>query len=163
MATLNTLDLKQECTWDDSYFKVWPEITKARIKRDANVILACCNLALEHKFRGSALGVRWKDLMFAIITRHLKNSSFDSMVALVRLEKGMERAAYRTGAQPLAKDVPYLIEGRKVDIVCWKKDLDESLTNPQIQNLVNYVWKHSTEIIDYSSPSLRTGDIKYAA
>ncbi|MBA2404037.1 MAG: hypothetical protein H0V66_04635 [Bdellovibrionales bacterium] len=148
LTTLNYLDLKSPVVLDDSYFKVWPEITRQKIKKEANKVMVSGNLSLNFNFRRGVMGISWKDLMFAFQVRHLKSSSYDAVVAAVRLEKGMERAAYRTGAHALSRDLPYTIEGQRVDIVCWPRNLDVLNIDNQIYALVEHVWKNSWEIVD---------------
>jgi hypothetical protein len=114
-----------------------------RVRKEADSILACCNLALSYEFRQGALGVRWKDLMFAVLVQYIRQISVDAMVATVRLEKGMERAAYRTGAIALARDIPYSIPGRRIDIVLWQKNLSVSNLDPQINALVEHICQHA--------------------
>jgi hypothetical protein len=148
VTTLNYLNLKSETDLDDSYFKVWPEISLRRLLKENERIITCCNLALNPKFRRGALGIKWKDFMFALLVQHVKHSEHDLMVAAVRLEKGMERAAYRTGACAIQKDLPYTIPGQRVDLVCWKHNINLKDHNPMIAGLVETVWNNSWMIID---------------
>lgn len=148
LTTLNYFDLENPVVLNDSYFTVWPEITRQKIKQEAKKVMVSGNLSLNFNFRRGAMGISWKDLMFAFQVRHLKDSSYDAVVAAVRLEKGMEKSAYRTGATALARDLPYSIEGQRVDIVCWKKNLDENKIDQNIYQLVNHVWRNSWEVSD---------------
>lgn len=162
LVTLNYFDLNDPVVMNDSYFKVWPEIASAKIKKEASNIMVCGNLSLCSDFRRNALGVSWKDLMFAFVVRHLKSSLFDSVVATVRLEKGMEKSAYRTGAHPIQRDLPYSIPGQRIDIVSWDRTLDETIIDKEIWSLVNFVWNNSSIIIETPSTIQKQGE-KYVA
>lgn len=148
LTTLNHLDLTDQVDLDDSFFKVWPEPTLREIKNEARKIMACCNVTVNFQFRRGTFDLCWKDLMLAFLVHYLKSTSIDAVVAAVRLEKGMEKSAYRTGAHALAKNLPYSIEGQRVDIVCWPRNLDENLIDPKIYNLVKYVFKNSWSIFE---------------
>ncbi len=92
--------------------------------------------------------------MFTFLVQHLKSSNFDAMVGVARLEKGVEKAAYRTGADSLAQNLPYTIEGQRIDIVCWRRELDEGILDKKLQSIVKAVWNKSWNVTE--------GD-KYAA
>lgn len=159
LTTLNVMDLEKQVYQDDSYFKVWTKSAQEKLLSHSKSIITCANLAMNFKFRKNVLGVSGKDLMFSVLVHYLKASAFDSMVAAVRLEKGMEKAAYRTGATCLESDLPYSIPGQRVDLVCWKRELDLALVDPEMCALSHYIWKNSSLIIDRH---LLTGE-KYAA
>lgn len=149
MTTLNVLNLNDPVTLDDSYFQVWPETSLMRVRKEADSVLACCNLALSYQFRKGAMNVRWKDLMFAVLVQYINRISVGGMVATVRLEKGMHEAAYRTGAIAIARDIPYSIPGRRIDIVLWKKNLSVAGLDPEINALVDYICQNSLITYDY--------------
>lgn len=144
VATLNHLDLSCIIDLDDSYFKIWPEIALHKLKKENKKIMTCGNFALNFNYRRGALGVSGKELLFAVLVWYLRESDRDSMIAAVRLEKGMEKAAYRTGAVCLQKDIPYSIPGQRVDLVSWRKSLDVDVMDPKIRDLSNSIWKHSS-------------------
>ena len=147
LTTLNTLNLNNTCDTDDSYFKVWPDLARAKLKKESKSIITCGNLALNFNYRRGALGVSGKDLIFYLLVKYLKYSQFDSMVAAVRLEKGMDRAAYRTGAHSLMKNVPYTIPGQFVDLVSWSRDLSEEIIDPEIKSLANWIWMNRSQVV----------------
>ena len=148
LTTLNILNLKNICDLDDSYFKVWPEFARRKLEKESKSIITCGNLALNFNYRRGALGVSGKDLIFYLLVKYLKYSSFDSMVAAVRLEKGMDRAAYRTGAHSIMKNVPYTIPGRFVDLVSWSRNLNEESIDPEIKTLANWIWLNRTQVVE---------------
>lgn len=149
LTTLNDLDLNQEMAWDDTYFKVWPEILKEKLKRISKRSISICNFSLVEEFRGKTFGINWKDLMLALEVRYFKNSKYDSMIAEARVERSMGNAAYRNGATFLAKNLPYEIEGQFIDIVLWDKNSNQNKIDPNIQSLVDHMWEKSSHIIDY--------------
>lgn len=148
LTTLNHLELDLRMDTDDSYFRVWPEIAIKKLKQEASTIYTCGNLALNFNFRRGALGVSGKDLIFAILVHYLKYSNADAMVAAVRLEKGMEKAAYRTGATAIQRDLPYSIPGQRVDLVSWHRSLNTSRLEPEIQNLAKWIWMNRSQIFE---------------
>jgi hypothetical protein len=148
LTTLNFLKLNLRMDTDDSYFKVWPQEAMKILKEEASIIYTCGNLALNFNFRRGAIGVSAKDLIFAILVHFLKYSSADAMVAAVRLEKGMEKAAYRTGAHPIYTNLPYSIPGQRVDLVSWHRSLNVKNLDPEIQNLASWIWINKTHIFD---------------
>lgn len=151
LTTLNLLDLNLRMDQDDSYFKVWPAIAVKALKQEANTIYSCGNLALNFNYRKGSLGISGKDLIFAILVHHLKYSKADAMVAAVRLEKGMEKAAYRTGAKAIAKDLPYSIPGQRVDLVSWHRNLNVNKLDPEVQELAKWIWLNRSQIIERQS------------
>lgn len=148
LTTLNVINLKSFRDLDDSYFKVWPSLALAKLKAEATNITICGNLALNFNYRRGTLGVSGKDLIFYLLVKFLKYSHFDSMVAAVRLEKGMERSAYRTGAHALLKNLPYSIPGQMVDLVSWHRNLDDSHIDFEIKKLGDWIWQTRTEVVN---------------
>lgn len=161
LITMNYMDLNDPVAMDDSYFKVWPELTRMRLKKEARNIIVTGNLTVNFNFRRGAYGQCWKKLIFAFLVRHIKSSSFDLAVGTPRLEKSVEKACYQTGARPLNRDLPYTIAGQRIDLVSWHRNLDENIIDPEIRSLVDYVWKNSLTIIHDSS--VNTQGEKYAA
>lgn len=151
LTTLNFLNLSSRMDLDDSYFSVWTKDSLDKLKENSSLIMTCGNLALNFNFRQGRLGVSGKDLVFALLVQYLKYSNRDSMVAAVRLEKGMERAAYRTGAYCLEADLPYSIPGQRVDLVCWHRTLDEKKIDSELNEVVKHIWLNSTELINVPS------------
>lgn len=149
LTTLNWMHLGDDLYLDDSFFKVWPKDAIENLKVEAKTIMTCCNVTLNFKFRQNALGVSAKDLLLALLVQHLKSSSIDAIVAAVRLEKSMEKAAYRTGAFPIYKDLPYTIPGQRVDLVCWHRNLDLNLIRPEIRNLSQDIFSKSQQGVRY--------------
>jgi hypothetical protein len=148
LTTLNFMNLNDPLYQDDSYFKVWPLDAVAKLKADSTNIMTCCNVTLNFKFRKNSFGVSGKDLMLAMLVQYLKASELDSIVAAVRLEKGMEKASYRTGAASIQRDLPYSIPGQRVDLVIWKKNLDLSHLDPEIKKLSQAIWTNSSVIVE---------------
>lgn len=148
LTTLNHFDLSLRMDQDDSYFKVWPPVAVKTLKKEARTIFSCGNLALNFNYRKGSLGISGKDLIFAILVHFIKYSQADAMVAAVRLEKGMEKAAYRTGATAIAKDLPYSIPGQRVDLVSWHRDLNINKLNPEVQELAKWIWLNRSQIIE---------------
>ena len=148
VITMNYFDLTSRMDLDDSYFKVWPENILSELKKTSKKIMTCGNLALNFNFRKGSIGVSGKDLIFALLVQFLKYNQLDSMVATVRPEKGVQRAAYRTGAHCLAEGLPFTIPGRMIDIVCWPSNLDDKKMDHELYQLVQYIWLNSTEIVE---------------
>lgn len=149
LTTLNWMDLTDDLYLDDSFFKVWPKDAIEGLKQEAKTIMTCCNVTLNFKYRQNALGVSGKDLLLALLVQYLKASSIDAIVAAVRLEKSMEKAAYRTGAFPIYKDLPYTIPGQRVDLVCWHKNLDLKKLDPDIKKLSEDIFSNSQQGVRY--------------
>lgn len=145
LTTLNWMDLSDDLYLDDSFFKVWPKDAIECLKQEAKTIMTCCNVTLNFKFRQNALGISCKDLLLSLLVQYLKASSVDAIVAAVRLEKSMEKAAYRTGASPIYRDLPYTIPGQRVDLVCWLRNLELKKLDPEILSLSNDIWNHSQQ------------------
>jgi len=150
LMTLNYINLKDPVAMDDSYFKVWPEFTLMKLKKEARNIIVTGSFTVNFNFRKKFHGVCWKSLICAFLVRYLKSSSFDCAVATPRLEKSVEKICYGTGAHSLHKDLPYTIEGQRIDLVSWHRNLDETIIDSEIWALVNYVWENSSRIIKTS-------------
>lgn len=144
LTTLNEMNLDKIIYRDDSFFRTWSPEALTDLRSHSRNILACCNVTLNFQFRKKSQGISGKDLMLAMLVQYLKHNPFDSIVAAVRIEKGMDKASYRTGAIALSRNVPYSIPGQRVDLVCWRKDLDLSGLDPDIRLISDYVWKNST-------------------
>lgn len=150
LLTLNYCDLTDPVSLDDSYFKVWPELAMAKIKKEGCNILISGNLTVNFNFRRGAYGLCWKKLIFSFLVRYLKSSPFDAVLGTPRLEKSVEKACYQTGAHTIHKNLPYTIEGQRIDLISWHRNLDESIIDPEIWSLVNLVWNNSTKIFGTS-------------
>jgi hypothetical protein len=162
LTTLNYLDLSNKIDIDDSYFKVWPEMAQRKLAKEATKVVSCGNLALNFNFRRGSFGVSGKDLIFYLLVKLLKYSTADSMIASVRVEKGMGEAALRTGAHLLMPKVPYTIPGKFVDLVSWSRSLDDSMVDPEIKNLASWIWQNRTQIVQNHIQVKNQGE-KYAA
>lgn len=158
LTTLNVLNLKSQQDLDDSFFRIWPEAKKVELIQTDSRIMTCCNVTLNFRYRRGALGVSGKDLLLAMLVHFLKSTNVDSILAEVRLEKGMEKASYRTGAECLVRNIPYTIPGQFVDIVRWDRNLDMNLWDPDIRGISSYVWNKSSRVISH----VKQGEI-YAA
>lgn len=146
LVTLNYCDLNDPVSLDDSYFKVWPELAMRKVKKEGSKILISGNLTVNFNFRRKAYGVCWKKLIFSFLVRYLKSSPFDAVLGTPRLERSVEKACYQTGAHSIHKDLPYTIEGQRIDLISWHRNLNVAIIDPEIWSLVNYVWNNSTKI-----------------
>lgn len=162
LMTLNYMDLNDPVAMDDSYFKVWPELAKMRLKKEARSAIITGNFTINFNFRKKAHGLCWKSLVCAFLVRHLKLSPFDAAVATPRLERSVEKICYGTGAHPLQQNLPYTIEGQRIDLISWHRDLDEKKIDPEIWSLVNYVWENSSTIIETLPSYSQQGDKRAA-
>lgn len=148
LVTLNYMNIEDRIYKDDSYFKVWTADALQKLHRSSKEIMTLCNVTLNFRFRKNAIGLSGKDLLLLMTVHYLKSQQLDAIVAAVRLEKSMEKSAYRTGAFAFAKDLPYSIPGQRVDLVCWNKEIDFSKLDPTIAELAEYIWKNSSIIVD---------------
>lgn len=134
-STLKVFDLQNPIHLDHSYFSVWPKELIEQLKQEQGKIFATCNFTVSFNYRRHALGVSWKDLYCAAIAEYVKHSDFLFAVGTPRIEKGVNKSCERTGAVALAKDLPYSIEGQRIDIIRWSKDAD-NLKDPVLKELV---------------------------
>lgn len=148
LVTLNYMNLEEKIYQDDSYFKVWTPDSIQGLYKNAKQIMTLCNVTLNFRFRKNSIGVSGKDLLLLMAVHYLKSQNLDAIVAAVRLEKSMEKSAYRTGAISLAKDLPYSIPGQRVDLVLWSKSIALEKLDPELVNLSTYIWINSSIITD---------------
>jgi hypothetical protein len=154
LCTANILNLHLEQDLDDSYFKVWPETVMNDLRTNANSIMTCCNATLNFEYRQNKIGMPGLDLVFGLLVMYLKSTNVDAILGTPRLEKGVEKSCYRTGAVQLAKNIPYTtIPGQNIDLVCWWKNLDLSKWDPELLEVITYIWNRNTIIHE-----LKTGD-----
>lgn len=144
LVTLNYMNLSEKIYQEDSYFKVWTPDSRKILQAQSTHIMTLCNVTLNFRFRQNAIGISGKDLLLLMAVYYLKSQKFDGIVAAVRLEKAMEKSAYRTGAIPLAKDLAYSIPGQRVDLVLWRKEIDLEKLDPELTNLATHIWFNST-------------------
>lgn len=146
LCTLNAFDLNQEQALDDSYFKVWPGEILSGLKSHSPHLLSCCNATIAFQYRKNNLGISGIDLLFSMIILYLKSTDYQGILGTARIEKKVPEACARTAATFLAKDVPYTIPGRFIDLVCWRRDLDLNLWDPEMRELSEFIWNRSTKI-----------------
>lgn len=146
LCTLNAFNLNQEQDLDDSYFKVWPSEIIAGLKREMPHLLSCCNATIGFKYRKNNLGFSGIDLIFTLINLYLRSTSYQGILGTARIEKKVPEACKRTAATILARNVPFTIPGQFIDLVCWRRDLDLNLWNPEMRELSEFIWNRSTYI-----------------
>jgi hypothetical protein len=142
------MNLYEKIYKEDSYFKVWTPDSLLALQSQFTDIMTLCNVTLNFKFRQNSIGVSGKDLLLLMAVYFLKSQNLDAIVAAVRLEKSMEKSAYRTGAIPLAKDLAYSIPGQRVDLVLWNKEINLEKLDSELTSLATHIWSNSTVYAD---------------
>jgi hypothetical protein len=147
LCTLNAFNLHHQKDLDDSYFKVWPQSVIGDMRRDMSNIVSCCNASIAFNYRKNQLGISGIDLLFSMIILFMKSTyDIEGIAGTARIEKKVPEACERTGATFFARNVPFSIPGRFIDLVCWKRDLDLNLWDPHMRKAAEYIWKKSTTI-----------------
>lgn len=147
LATLNPYDLTSERDLDDSYFKVWPENILEQIRAKSPVVFASCHATVNFKFRRGQLGFSGIELLCAMLVQYLKSTDLDTIVCTPRREKRVQEACYRTGATLHLEDIPYTIEGQRIDLITWHSWIDQDRWDPVIREITHYIWENSTTIV----------------
>lgn len=151
LATLNSFDLFSQKDLDDSYFKVWPEEVLAKIQTHSNIVMASCHATVNFKFRKGQLGFSGIEFLCAMLVQYLKSTDINTIVCTPRREKRVQEACYRTGAVLHKEDLPYTIEGQRIDLITWHSWIDQDRWDEDIRELTHYVWEHSTKIVKSQS------------
>lgn len=144
LITFKWIDLNNPVEWEDSYFAIWPQEAKDRLKNHGNKIILATYLTVNFPFRRNAYGLSWKDLLIALIIKRLEASHFNAMVAAPRITKSSQIATYRHGAEALSKDVKYPIPNETVDLIIWDKKNNLKSKDQVIQLLADHIWQEST-------------------
>jgi len=150
LATLNPYDLNSEKDRDDSYFKVWPPEVLDKIKQQSPFVMASCHATVNFKFRKGQLGFSGIELLCAMLVQYLKSTNFETILCTPRREKRVQEACYRTGATLQLEDIPYTIDGQRIDLITWHSWIDQDRWDPTIRELTHYVWENSTTIVKRS-------------
>jgi hypothetical protein len=150
LATLNPYDLNSERDLDDTYFKVWPEEVIQKIRKQSPHVMASCHATVNFKFRKGQLGFSGIEFLCAMLVQYLKSTNFETIVCTPRREKRVQEACYRTGATLHQEDLPYTIEGQRIDLITWHSWIDQDRWDPTIRELTHYVWENSTTIVKRS-------------
>jgi hypothetical protein len=146
IITLRWYDFGNQADRDDSYFQVYPESAIKKICCGGYRIMVSSNFAINSDFRKSAYGISWKDLMTAILVKRFKASNCDALTGTGRINKGIEKASYRMGAVPICLDIPYVIDGERIDIVAWYQDAINTCEDERISIIGEEVFERAIRL-----------------
>lgn len=147
LITFKYIDLDNPVEWEDSYFAIWPNTAKEKLREHGRKIILATYLTVHFDFRRNAHGISWKDLLIALIIKRLRNSDYQAMVAAPRITKSSQIATYRHGAEALSKDVKYPIPNETVDLIIWDKKNDLTSKDPVIQLITDHLWQEQTQFV----------------
>lgn len=150
LATLNPYDLNSEKDKDDSYFKVWPKEVIDKIRKQTPHVMASCHATVNFSFRKGQLGFSGIELLCAMLVQYMKSTNFETIICTPRREKKVQEACYRTGAILHLEDIPYSIEGQRIDLITWHSWIDQDRWDPTIRELCHYIWENNTTIVKRS-------------
>lgn len=146
LCTLNRFDLSCRQDLDDSYFKVWPGEVLGELRQRMKLVMSCCNATIDFKYRKNHLGFSGIDLLFSLIILYMKSTEIEGILGTARVEKKVPEACQRTAATFFARNVPFTIPDRFIDLICWERELDLNLWDPEMRELAEFIWNRSTKI-----------------
>lgn len=134
---MREVDFSLVTTIDDSYFRFWPEDILHSISDENSQVVIVSNFTIDKEFRQSQ-HFEWKTLLMCLFVDYFKTLNQPLMISAARKLKSNEKLCYQLGAKCLLKDVAYKSEGsmatnEMTDIVCWKPNVELSLTNRELQ------------------------------
>ncbi len=113
-------DLSSKAARQDSYFAPWTPEAMDQLVKDGCKILIGSYITVDADFRGDRPGrPRLKSLLLELAVQHLLISSCAAMTGITRRDKGIQKVAYRLGADLLKENVTY--HGVPTDLVAWYK------------------------------------------
>lgn len=119
LILFHKLNFAREASWSDSYFSAWPKKALQKLCSDGTEVLVGAYVTVSPKYRGNQNGFLVKDLIVEIAVQLLLETDCNSLSGTMRNNKGMDKSAYRSGATPIQKDVPF--HGVNVDLVGFYK------------------------------------------
>jgi hypothetical protein len=143
---LNLIDTESPVWRQDSYFKLWPDSDVQKIYARGRYSLVLSSLVVHPDWRGLALPIKVKDLLFYYVCRSFANSSADSMIAITRVEKKVNEQCYRFGATPVSRNIPHFNEKDLVDIVAFSRSTVIESPDPAITRLGRELWQSQIEV-----------------
>jgi hypothetical protein len=153
------VDFNETPTWQDSYFKSWPEIALQGLCRHGRKILISSQFTLNFKFRKNYLNFPWKDLLVALGIERFIHSDCDAMTGTMRLQKNMGEATYRSGGTPLCRNVDYGM-GQTADLVgFFHGEVRDSIV-PGIPEIVHVIFPKVTALV---KPVIKHQEVSRAA
>lgn len=138
------IDAAEEPVVEDSYFKRWPEIAFRKLCTQGKNIVISSYFTLHFDYRKNFMGLPWKDLLMGLIAKRFVVSGCDAMAGTTRLAKNVGEVAYRTGASPLIKNMPFASEEDKVDLVAWFQGKVGDSVVPGVAALVDQIYAERT-------------------
>ncbi len=106
MAFFRYINFNDPTSKKDSYFKEWPEHAQAKLIEKGKDVAVCSQFTVTADYRKTRTPFKWKDALMYSITHHfVHNTQSDVMTGAVRVNKGVNRSSYGTGAVSLVSNL----------------------------------------------------------
>ncbi len=153
-------NFEEDSHFDDSYFKVWNDLSMRKLLKHGNKVLVCCNFTVSTEHRRSKEGIPWKDVLANLTLKRLIASDFDVMTGTMRRSKGMHSTTYKFGAVMVQENVDYKICGMNepVDLVALYRLEVKDFSHPLIADLVDSAWR---DIIALALPLMKRETVAF--
>ncbi|MCB9025343.1 MAG: hypothetical protein H6625_03425 [Bdellovibrionaceae bacterium] len=133
-------DLSTTLAQNDSYFRMWPELSFKKIQNieGAQNALICSYFTLGEEWRKESQGLNAKYLLCSMATEHLTTTDYKFMVGTVVRKSNIHTMAYDLTAEKIEENV-YEKE-LAVDLIVWHKSRLIDFNYPKEHELIKHIW-----------------------
>ncbi len=141
LAFFTAFDMSHQVWRDDSFVKAWPKETLAMLSErfPGQNVLVCSYFTVAPKWRKSNAEISIKALQMGMVVKHFLGSGCESMLGAVRNNKGMNKATFEAGAEPLVQNQK--LHGVDVDLVLFERQKLLYREIPKIESVVEKLWQ----------------------
>jgi hypothetical protein len=125
------LDLSLPFHRADSYFAPWTALVLDQIAARSPRVCVGSNLVVTSAGRERMAPIKVSEALLTLAVRRFKGSKAQVMLGTMRNDRAMNSHAYRFGARPLIRDVPF--HNVLVDLVVFERDARVEIQLPPIE------------------------------
>ncbi|MNJ94624.1 hypothetical protein D3C87_123260 [compost metagenome] len=138
-------DLRLKATLNHHFFQYLDNSTiDGLIKRDHSRVITLEYTLINKEYRKSQQNIVWAEVLTGLGLKYLDSSIGSGILGTPRIDAKVDKMTYRLNAEVLQEPV------RKMNCPCavvyFPKQQNRSLSNPEVQALVNNLWKSHLNI-----------------
>ena len=134
------VDLSLKSAMKDSYFNPWSQESMEKLKSQGPNVALGSQITIHPDFRKTKLGGHVKELTTYLSLRQLMERKVDAISGMMRVDKGMNKLFYDSGAHPVATEVVY--RNFQLDLVAFFPRLTPLKIDPQFKSAVENLWQN---------------------
>lgn len=162
MAFVRMINLSLMPVSQDSFFRFWPKAETDKVLSLTPDIFIASYFTVHPAFRKNE-DLCWKTLLLSLFLDNFMRSDSQVMITAARKVRSNEKLCFKLGAKPLSLNVPYLLDGQKInneiaDLIYWDKT-PIILEDQSLNSLRKTLWNKRIEI----DQQIITQEVKDAA